>query len=203
MTQKRKILGIGLLMLCMTGCGGKTDAYLQTMQQVTEQESNLSSENVQHEEHRTDTEDTETACYVYVCGNVKNPGVYCLGAGSRIYEAVALAGGLTEEAADTVNQAETVFDGMMIRIPSVREEEQTKKEEQTKEEAARGDGKLNLNTADVTQLMTLPGIGETKAKSIIAYREAKGGFTSVEEIMKVDGIKEGVYNRLKDSVTVR
>ncbi len=198
MTQKRKIIGIGFLLLCLAGCGEKTDAYLETMQQVTEQNNHLSAENTESEQYRAGQADTAAECFVYVCGSVQNPGVYRLRAGSRIYEAVALAGGLTQEAADTVNQAEAVFDGMMIRIPSVNETEQTKEEE-----AAAGDGKLNLNTADVTQLMALPGIGKAKAESIIAYREEKGGFSSVEEIMKVNGIKEGVYNRLKDSVTVR
>lgn len=198
MTQKRIIIVICFLLVCMAGCGEKTDAYLETMQQVTEQNHQIPAENTEPEKNAARPEDTAAECFVYVCGSVRNPGVYCLGAGSRIYEAVALAGGMTEEAADTVNQAEPVFDGMMIRIPSISESEQTKEKE-----AACADGKLDLNTADVTQLMALPGIGEAKAKSIIAYREAKGGFSSVEEIMKVDGIKEGVYNRLKDSVTVR
>ncbi len=164
-------------------------------------------------------------CYVYVCGAVVNPGVYVLKENSRIYEAVALAGGLTEDAsAESVNQAQTVSDGQMIRIL-------------TKEEAAAGvtnsgtaaesgntavtqsasgdgdtagdgsseaaDGKVNLNTASATELMTLPGIGQSKADSIIAYRESCGGFSGIEEIMNVDGIKEGVYNRIKDYIKVK
>ena len=65
-----------------------------------------------------------------------------------------------------------------------------------------GVGKVNINTADKTALMTLPGIGQSKAEALFQYREAHGRFSSVEEIMNVDGIKEGVFNKIKDSIKV-
>ena len=61
---------------------------------------------------------------------------------------------------------------------------------------------MNLNTAGAAELMTLPGIGEAKAGQILSYREEKGGFSSIEEIMNITGIKEGVYSKIKDYITV-
>ena len=65
-----------------------------------------------------------------------------------------------------------------------------------------GSGLININTATKDQLMVLPGIGEAKAAAIISYRESHGGFKDVAELQKIEGIKSGVYNKLKDSVSV-
>ena len=133
-----------------------------------------------------------------------------LDSGDRIYEAIALAGGLTEDASTAaVNQAETVSDGQMIFVPTIEEAEagigviSEVSGAATSEQEAVSDGRVNLNTASLTELMTLPGIGESKAQSILDYRAKNGGFSSVEEIMNVDGIKEGLYNRIKDSIKVK
>lgn len=157
-----------------------------------------------------EVEQESEACYVYVCGAVEAPGVYMLNTGDRIYEAIALAGGLTEEAnTSTVNQAEKVSDGQMIFVPT-REEAAAgivsvseMGVENTSEQESVSDGKVNLNTATLAELMTLSGIGESKAQSILDYRNKNGAFSSVEEIMNVDGIKEGLYNRIKDSIRVK
>lgn len=157
-----------------------------------------------------EVEQESEACYVYVCGAVEAPGVYMLNTGDRIYEAIALAGGLTEEAnTSTVNQAEMVSDGQMIFVPT-REEAAARivsvsemGVENTSEQESVSDGKVNLNTATLAELMTLSGIGESKAQSILDYRNKNGAFSSVEEIMNVDGIKEGLYNRIKDSIRVK
>ena len=135
--------------------------------------------------------------FVYVCGAVRTPGVYALPAGSRVYEAVELAGGLTEEADErAVNQAEVLKDGMQVTVPTRTEAEELR--------AAEGNayGRVNINTAGVSELTRLTGIGEARAKDIIAYREAHGAFSSPEEIMKVSGIKEAVYEKIKDDITV-
>lgn len=165
----------------------------------------------------------EEICYVYVCGAVCVPGVYALKQGSRIYEALAMAGGLTEDAsAASVNQAEPVRDGQMIYMPTEEEIQEgivlpegnrSAADGTSPEDAAGSEGNsdsganvdicVNLNTATTSELMTLPGIGQTKAERILAYREKHGGFSSVEEIMNVDGIKEGVYNRIKDNIRVK
>ena len=135
---------------------------------------------------------------VYVCGAVRHPGVYELAEGSRIYEAVALAGGMSHEASPTaVNQAQLLTDGEMIRIPTVDEET-----ELASEEAAQEDGLVNINTADLDELKTLPGIGDAKANSILAYREKNGAFASIEEIKNIEGIKDGVFAKLEDCIKV-
>lgn len=142
-----------------------------------------------------ETEELQTdSIFVYVCGAVKQEGVYELPAGSRVYEAVAKAGGFREDAAKTqVNQAEVLQDEAQIYVPTFAEQE----EQQTQE-----DGKVNLNTASKEELMTLPGVGEAKADSIIAYREQQGRFETVEDIMQISGIKEGLFVKIKDYITV-
>ena len=135
---------------------------------------------------------------VFVCGSVVTPGVYELPAGSRVYEAVALAGGMTDEAALTaVNQAELVTDGQMIEIPT-KEEQRAK----TAAEEARTEGLVNINTAELEELKTLPGIGDSKAHSIIAYRKKNGAFKATTDIKNVDGIGDGVFAKLEGCIKV-
>ncbi len=191
--QKRLIVGLLILgVLPIAGCGGKQQVYLQTADNKIEQSETQICEAL--DDHIPQT------AFVYVCGEVVRPAVYELPAGARICEAIAMAGGFTADAAkETVNQAEPVADGMMIRIPSSSEAAVGG----VSEAFWQADGLLNLNTATIDELMALPGIGEAKAKSILAYREKNGGFSAVEDIMNVEGIKEGVYQRIKDSITVR
>ncbi|MCF2681233.1 ComEA family DNA-binding protein [Faecalicatena contorta] len=149
------------------------------------------------EEEKEDTDILEEHIFVYVCGCVHTPGVYELLPDSRVYEALEAAGGMTEEAAfSSLNQAEKISDGQKIYVPSFEEaENQTITEEEE-------DGQVNLNTASKEVLMTLPGIGEVKAEAIIHYREKKGSFTSIDELKEIEGIKEGVFNKIKDHVKV-
>ncbi|MCR4740024.1 MAG: helix-hairpin-helix domain-containing protein [Lachnospiraceae bacterium] len=137
---------------------------------------------------------------VYICGQIINPGVYELAQGSRIVNAVNTAGGVTGKAAiQAVNLAEPLIDGAMIYIPSVSEIETGK----ISGDQGGGSGSLvNINTADKAKLMTIKGIGEAKAEKIIAYREANGAFGSIEDIMRIPGIKQGMFNKIKDSICV-
>ncbi len=136
---------------------------------------------------------------VYVCGAVAAPGVVFLPAGSRAADALEAAGGFGPEAAEeAVNLAARVSDGEKLYFPT-REEHAV--EARAAEDAA--SGLVNINTADAAQLCTLPGIGESRAADIIAYREAHGGFAACEEIMQVSGIKESVYNRISGKITVK
>ena len=136
--------------------------------------------------------------YVHICGEVNQPGVYELPEGSRIFEAVEAAGGFTEEAAQaSLNLAQVISDEEQIVI--LTKEEAESKARMEREQQA---GIVNLNTASKEQLMTLPGIGESRAEDIIRYRKESGGFQSVEEIMNVPGIKESAYLKIKDSITV-
>lgn len=155
--------------------------------------------------------------FVYMCGAVAAPGVYELKSGARVYEAISLAGGVTAEAAQEVlNQARVVTDGERIYVPTVKEvadgtyTEDGVARDSTADGVGDGpqssenntQGKININTAGKEDLMTLTGIGNAKAESIIRYREDNGNFQSIEEIMQVEGIKEGVFNKIKDKITV-
>ena len=136
--------------------------------------------------------------YVHICGEVNNPGVYELAEGSRIFEAVEAAGGFTEEAAQaSLNLAQVISDEEQIVI--LTQDEAEEKARLEREQAA---GIVNLNTASKEQLMTLPGIGESRAEDILRYRQESGGFQAIEEIMNVPGIKESAYLKIKDSITV-
>lgn len=138
--------------------------------------------------------------YVYICGQVKHPGVYKFPKDARIVSAVEAAGGLTSRAApDSINQAEKMKDGQQIYVPSKKE---TSQKNSSKKGTGSETGKININTAGKEELMSLPGIGEAKAQSIIAYREEHGPFSNTEDIMKIQGIKEGIYNKLKDNITI-
>lgn len=200
------VLFFCMLSFFQTGCGGSQDTYLEIADTIEGTEKNGQTETadtIDYEEETDSSGEAEQYCYVYVCGEVKSPGVYMLKAQSRIYEAVALAGGMTDEAdEESVNQAEFVSDGMMIRIPNQEEAVLFGSASYDKSGETSDDGRLDLNTATAAELMTLPGIGEAKAESILQYREESGGFSCVEDIMQVAGIKEGVYNQIKDSVKV-
>ena len=164
--------------------------------------------------------------FVDICGAVANPGVYELDEGSRIFQAVDAAGGYLPEAAQNyLNKARSLMDGQQIYVPTEEEiaehleaiaakapealqgsESQdagnVERPESSTTEEAGSDLAINLNTADTSQLCTLSGIGQSKAEAIIAYREEHGGFTSVEEIMNVEGIKEGTFSKIKDKISV-
>lgn len=143
-------------------------------------------------------EETAQEICVYVCGAVENPGVVFLPDGSRAADALEAAGGFAPGAAqEAVNLAAKVSDGEKLFFPD-REEYEAREEQ----EAAAASGLININTADLAQLCTLPGIGESRAADIIAYRDTHGDFAACEDIMQVPGIKESVYNKISGKITV-
>ena len=160
---------------------------------------------------------------VHICGAVSAPGVYELPAGSRIIDAVEAGGGFLPEADEACcNLAEEIVDGCQIYIMTKTEscaDGQTEKKAgiqtspdsdmQTTDRNVRSNsatalenGLVNLNTADIAALMTLPGIGESRAKAIISYREQHGAFAQIEDIMKISGIKQAAFSKIKDKITV-
>ena len=158
--------------------------------------------------------------YVHVCGCVNAPGVYALPEGSRIYEALEAAGGITEEGAgDFLNLALEAEDGMKVEVPDAEQARLWREQgigpagtAVTAGRTAEGaypigaaqtaGSRVNLNTASGEELMTLDGIGETRADAIIRYRDMYGGFQAIEDVMNVSGIKEGAFEKIKDSITV-
>ena len=152
-------------------------------------------------------EKTALPFYVHICGEVVSPGVYELEDGSRVFQAIERAGGFTDRAAaEYLNMAERIKDGMKIVVLSREEAEAAK---------ARGElslsreaspeiqkTKVNLNTATKEELMNLRGIGEAKADDILQYRESHGGFQKIEDIMKISGIKDAAFQKIKEDITV-
>ena len=160
----------------------------------------------------------EKSIVVHVCGAVNEPGVYDIAAGSRIIDAVIKAGGFRDDASeDALNLAQVLNDGCKIYFPTVTEMETLDVMTDTKggtvnmqfvsegnvtdsEDSAQA--RVNINTASKDKLMTLKGVGASRADAIIAYREEHGAFLAIEDIMNVTGIKEGSYNKIKDNITV-
>lgn len=201
-----------------------TSQQVESVQQALEEQGVSDEEmSVRHEEPRT--------IYVHVCGAVVCPDVYELPKGCRVYEAVQAAGGFAEDA-DTsyVNQAQKLTDGVKLVIPTLEQTQAlaSEGEEKTKvgivgetegfgdtgvSDSVQGgasgdgrsdtsDGKININTASEAELCNIPGIGAVRAAAIVAYRQEKGSFSSIEDIMNVNGIKEGTYEKIKDSIKV-
>lgn len=152
---------------------------------------------------------------VHVCGAVNNPGVYELDAHARVDDAVNIAGGFKNNAArDYLNLAENISDGQKIVIYTKKQVKSFGDGKPDGSDGNSGDnigdtysdsashGLVNINTASKEELMTLQGIGESKADDIIAYRESNGRFKNTDELMNIPGIKEGVYSKISDNITV-
>lgn len=194
-----------LLYFC-AGCGReKKETFVQTVYG----EDNTVKSNADAadggETLKSVEDSAENQICVFVCGAVVNEGVYYLPEGARVIDAVRAAGGYTEDA-DTryVNQAEHVRDAERVAIPTLEEAVRMRSEEEASQDKAEQteSGLININTASKTELMQIPGIGENKAERIISYRENHGRFGSCEEIKNVSGIGSGIYEGLRDYITV-
>lgn len=141
-----------------------------------------------------------TGIYVHICGEIKKPGVYTFEKEPRVIDVVEKAGGFTKKAKqDCVNMAQLVADGTQLFIAG-KEKVSQQREQEAKEEL--DSGKVNINTASKEELMTLSGIGESKAAQILTYRETIGRFAKIEDIKNISGIKDGVFSKIKDYITV-
>ncbi|MBP5775123.1 MAG: helix-hairpin-helix domain-containing protein, partial [Clostridiales bacterium] len=164
----------------------------------------------------SDTAPSAKTVQVYICGAVRNPGVYSVISGTILNEAVEKAGGVTEDAA--VSSLNLVFEinaNMSFYIPTVKEVEADRSSgtdvirgkgtyiwgDTEQGSQAKTGGKVNINTADQATLQTLPGIGAVTAKAIIDYR-SKNPFKSVNDLKKVSGIGDAKFERVKEYITV-
>ncbi len=172
--------------------------------------------------------DIESTIKIDIKGAVNNPGVYELKKNSRVNDAIAISGGLKDNAdTSTINLSKNLTDEMVIVIYTKEEIKEMLKGstsikyiekecicpklendacidniiDNTKDDSS-NDGKISLNKATIEQLMTLSGIGQIKAEAIISYREKNGGFKAIEELMEVDGIGESTYNKIKNQLTL-
>lgn len=206
---------------------GNTDQNREAESNAGDTDQNRKAEPSDGSTGRTELSDASSekakTLVVHICGAVSAPGVYELPAGSRIIDAVEAGGGFLPEAEEACcNLAEEIVDGCQIYIMTKSEscaDGQTEKKAgiqtspdsdmQTTDRNVRSNsapalenGLVNLNTADVAALMTLPGIGESRAKAIISYREQHGAFAKIEDIMKISGIKQAAFSKIKDKITV-
>lgn len=158
--------------------------------------------------------------FIDIKGEVDNPGVYEMQLGDRVIDAVQIAGGFTDEATtDNVNLSKKLKDETVIIIPSYLKDYENvtikndyeidsnnnivKSDESENDEKNESSFNLvNINTASVVELMSLDGIGESKAKAIIEYRDTNGDFENILDIMNVSGIGESIYEKIKDYITV-
>lgn len=146
--------------------------------------------------------------YVQINGAVRAPGVYRMEEGDRVFAAIEKAGGMTEDAAaQAINQASVISDGQVITVYTYQEWEQLASQQGAQDaglpaQNVEEDGRVNINTADLDTLCTIPGIGRTRAESIISYRDANGPFGSIEDIKNVSGIKDGLFEKIKDRIKV-
>lgn len=160
--------------------------------------------------------------YIDIKGAVKRPGVYSFEPNERIHDLIQKAGGLLPSAdQNRINLAQSLVDGMMIWIPAKTEpaspspaspavntggsitNTNTNTTPIQLPQTVASSGVVNINSASVEQLMTLPGIGETRAKAIISYRESKGGFRSIQQLREIQGIGEKSLEKIKDKVSLQ
>ena len=160
---------------------------------------------------------------VFVCGAVAAPGVYYFPEGSRVVDAIEAAGGFAEDTdREWINQAGLLEDGARLKIYTVPEVQQMKEEEKAPDSdrsflqadtAVPGDeplqddtsgdsGKVNLNTATKEELMTLPGIGASRAEKILSWRAQNGGFSSTEDILQISGIGSAIFREIQNLICV-
>lgn len=186
------ILGAALLcglIYAFTFENNKEDIVISAVEETTEKPEKDSI---------SDNEANRKIC-VYICGSVSAPGIYFLEEETRLFTLIDQAGGFAGDAArDTINLAEALSDGQKIYVPSQQEIEAGYSREGFPADGM--DGRVNINTADEKVLETLPGIGQIRAKSIIDFRTENGKFDSPEDIMKVNGIKKSLYEKIRELI---
>lgn len=189
--------------------------------------NNKDEEIITFKEEKQVTTLKQVSNYIDIKGSVNNPGVYEFKENDRVIDAIELAGGLTKDAnTSNINLSQKLTSEMVIYIynnkeikddtPKLTCDNVCKREvievnnciEVTKPATTNEsinnvtNNLININTADLNELMTLSGIGETKAKSIIEYRNINGKFSSVEDIKNISGIGDALFNKIKDNITV-
>ena len=180
--------------------GGKADDRIELV--VTDSVISTSDETGSHFDAQPDStkDDSSTGIYVHICGAVINPGVYQVPAGTRVYQALELAGGSSDDAyLSGINLADKLADGQKVYIPA---EGENAEGILSTDSGGVQSVMVNINTASEAELMTLPGIGQSRAKDIINYRVKNGLFESIDDIMKVSGIKEAAFEKIKDLIKV-
>lgn len=202
--RKRQLFAVLCCFVLLCGCGADSseDDIVIRLSDEEESHTDLLDENMTSVSEIVNETQPSEMLFVHVCGAVANPGVYQLEPGSRLYEAVDCAGGLTDNADGTcLNMARELSDGEQVLILT-KEEMAAMPHTPTDSQCTQTPGLVNINTATLAELTTVSGIGESRAQAIIAYREANGAFRCIEDVKQVDGIKDGLFSKIKDQITV-
>jgi competence protein ComEA len=149
------------------------------------------------------SEERVSEIFVYISGAVYKPGVFKAPTNARVFDIVAMAGGLTPEA-DTakINMAQSVKDGMHIHIVESMATQNQSNSTAITSNKTRTDNKININSADKSELDGLPGVGPTLAERIIEYRQTNGSFSDIDELKKVPGMGSSKFEKLKEKITI-
>ena len=219
---RKQILIVSLIIILIGGVAGLSIyKYLKSNKKEPKEEIVITKKNSLEKKKVEQIEKYK----VDIKGEVINPGIYSLEKDKRVIDVIALAGGLTENAdTSVINLSKKINDEMVIIVYSheqVTDFKKTKEiEKQVQEKCIQPDenslqndsciktenttqtGLININTASLEELTTLPGIGESKAKDIIKYREANNGFKSIDELTNISGIGESILVKIKKNITV-
>ena len=207
MKQNKKLIGIiGIIALlliflvCMYVSGGIDELNSNSIDDIfVEESSEVSTENSNEKQELLNE---QNKIVVEIKGEVKNPNIYYLNEDSIIDDLIVAAGGLRENAnTSQINRAEQLQNHQSIYIPSNEEIQNSAEEVINKVNNQNNSNLININTASVSELDALPGVGPSKAQAIITYREENGPFKSIEEIKNVSGIGESSFEKIKDLIT--
>lgn len=214
---KKQIIIISIILILLSVSG-----YFIYINIPKKEEIKISKEPIKKEKEEVKE---ESKYKVDIKGQINNPGIYEVPISSRVIDVINLAGGLTVNAdTSVINLSKKVIDEMVIIVYSKEEVTNFKKtkeiEQQVQEQCIQKDenslkndacissnkntttNKVSINNASIEELMTLPGIGESKAKDIIDYRTKNGPFKKLEDLKNIPGIGENVYNNLKENITL-
>lgn len=187
-----------ILILILSACG-----YVFLYIKDEKSKNILIETDVLNTEDVKESMEEKAKIYIDIAGEVMNPGVYVLDEGSRVNDLIIMAGGVTEDAnLEDVNLVYILTDGIKITIPSKKDNNKSNILQSSLLQNSSKSQIININLADVDELVTLSGIGESIAEDIIEYRIKNGKFKKKEELKNVPGIGESKYNKIKDKITV-
>lgn len=188
-TLKQRVIFVGILLLVITTI---------TVQHLRTGRNDSDTDFIYAEpENPVPLEEHQSEIVVHVAGAVSFPGVYTLQEGQRIEDALQLAGLNEDSDIDALNRASVLTDGQKIVVPSIKENNNDNNLTKDQDNQL-----LDLNQSDLQQLMELPGIGAVKAQAILDYRAQQGRFNQIEDLLKVNGIGEAIFEQIKNKIKI-
>ncbi|MCC3863318.1 helix-hairpin-helix domain-containing protein [Terrisporobacter petrolearius] len=212
MNKKKIIVFIFIILMCPIGLVIKDKLQSKENVYVLTEDENQPEKTTEEKEVKKEESVTNKKITVYISGEVSKPGIVSLNEGERLATAVQKVGGTTKKAdLDGVNMAIKVQDEMHYIIPKVGAVDKHNATQVVKEgdvnDVNKGESskasQININTATIEELDTLPGVGEATANKIVNHRGESGDFKSIEEIKNVNGIGDKKFEDMKDLICVK